>query len=97
MCNINQMGEFWCFFSFGYLWREDILTGDILNQFYCNIFGNHAKFLLEGMKVQQHKGGNNLLLGDSTGGRATTLQPIRLQGVTLDCNCTPLYIHIQYG
>jgi len=33
-----------------------------------NIFGNHAILFTEGMKEQWDKGGNNLLLGDGTGG-----------------------------
>jgi len=33
-----------------------------------NIFGNHVILFTEGMKMQWEKGGNNLLLGDGTGG-----------------------------
>ena len=33
--NVNQMGEFWCFF-YWHLRRENILTRDVLSEFHCN-------------------------------------------------------------
>jgi hypothetical protein len=37
MCNVNQMGEFWCFLPC--LLRQEIsLTRDVLNELYCNTY-----------------------------------------------------------